>query len=214
MGEKIEKQKYFSLIEKIKRKCFNLEDNVFELVNGFDFSGIIKNENLVVDNKYSLKHSTAYQAVWCRNLREIFDEANKTNYLFKNFIDIGSGKGKACFYANKKCNFELIVGIEFSKPLVDIANRNNKKINSKKVIFINADASTYRLPNESNLIFLFNPFSEVILERFITNNKKALEDNDSVIAYANDVHRILLTKFGFETIYRNQTRKISLYRIS
>ena len=60
---------------------------------------------------------------------------------------------------------------------------------------------------------MFNPFDDVILERFVRHNLDHFRQHRSVIAYANDVQRMTLVRFGFETIYRNQERKISLYRL-
>lgn len=173
----------------------------------------MSNENLVADNKDSLSHATAYVPVWSRNLRELLSESKKTGYDFENFIDIGSGKGKACFYARAKEPLKNIIGVEFSKPLIDIANRNKEKSNANNINFINSDATEFDLPNQANLIFMFNPFDSVVLEKFIYNNINHFKNHNSVIAYANDTQRMTLTTFGFETIFRNQTRKISLYQL-
>jgi SAM-dependent methyltransferase len=203
-----------STSESIKRKIFDFEDYLFEKKYSLELSGIVENKNLVANNKESLSHTTGYQAVWSRNLRELFNEAQKTGYEFENFIDIGSGKGKACFYAYTKRIFNNIIGIEFSEPLVEIANRNKVKIKSPTISFINADATEFELPKQNNLIFMFNPFDSVVLEKFISNNIEHFRKNNSVIAYANDTQRLSLTKFGFETIFRNQSRKISLYQLT
>lgn len=201
------------VLESVKRKLFDFEDYLFEILNGYELSGIASNKDLVADNPNSLSHATAYHAVWCRNLRELFNEAKKTGYDFENFIDIGSGKGKACLYASAKQPFKNIIGIEFSAPLVTIANKNKDKANLKNIAFINADATEFELPNQTSLVFMFNPFDGVVLEKFISNNINHFKIHKSVIAYANDIQRLSLTKFGFETIFRNQTRKISLYQL-
>lgn len=201
------------IVEFIKRKVFDAEDYLFEKIHSLELGGIVLNQDLVTENEEALLHATAYHAVWCRNLRELFSEARKTGYLFENFIDIGSGKGKACFYANVKHSFEKIIGVEFSKPLVDIANKNKEKFSAHNVSFIHTDATEFELPNQSNLIFMFNPFDNVVLEKFIIKNIDHFKNHHSVIAYANDVQRLSLTKFGFETIFRNQTRRISLYQL-
>jgi hypothetical protein len=44
------------------------------------------------------------------------------NIEFENFIDIGSSKGKPCIYVGSKNIFIKIVGVEFSKELVVIAD--------------------------------------------------------------------------------------------
>jgi hypothetical protein len=118
--------------EAIKRKLFYFGDFLFEKIYRLELSGVILNKDLISNNLISLSHATAYHAVWCRNLRELFDEAKKTGYVFENFIDIGSGKGKACFYAHTLGLFNSIIGIEFSEPLLKIANLNNEKFKSRK----------------------------------------------------------------------------------
>lgn len=203
-----------SVLEFVKRKIFALEDYIFQARYSLELNGTIVNEELVTEHRGSLLHATAYQAVWSRNLREIFVEAKKTGYKFNHFIDIGSGKGKACFYAQSKDEFNSILGIEFSKPLVDVANKNKTKYHSENTNFIHADASIYLLPNEASLVFMFNPFDRIVLEKFILNNIDHFKKNKSIIAYANDTERMSLTNFGFETIFRNQTRRISLYQLS
>lgn len=75
------------------------------------------------------------------------------------------------------------------------------------------DAATFVLPQATNLVFMFNPFDHVILEKFISVNLEHFKKHHSVIAYANDVHKATLGAFGFQTIFRNQTRKISLHQL-
>ncbi len=201
------------LLDSIKRSIYNLEDLLFEKSRGLDLGGVIHGRDLIAEGSDSQSDATAYQAVWCRNIRELLAEAKKTGHSFENFIDIGSGKGKACFFAQSRSSFRNVIGVEFSEKLVDVANNNKNKIRASNIYFFKADASEFILPDSKNLIFMFNPFSGVILERFISNNIDNFKNSNSIIAYANDIHRMSLSKFGFETIFRNQTRKISLYEI-
>jgi SAM-dependent methyltransferase len=203
-----------SLADSTERKIFNFEDYVFEKRYSLELRGIVSNKVLSTEYKNSLPNAAAYQAVWCRNLRELFFEAKKTGYDFQNFVDVGSGKGKACFYAQARKEFDNIIGIEFSKPLVDIANVNKKKLNSQDITFLHADAAEFKLPNQLSFVFMFNPFDSVVLEKFISNNIDHFKKQKSIIAYANDIERMSFTKFGFATIFRNQTRRISLHQIS
>ena len=200
-------------VEKIKRQSFDLEDLFFEKWHRLDVGGIVPPKNLMDDDHHSAAHATGYYAVWCRNLRELFDEVKKSGIAFQNFVDIGSGKGKACFYASRKRKFEKIIGVEFSKPIIDIAVANNNRFKGESITFVLADAMDFMLPPASNLVFMFNPFDEVVLEKFIENNLDHFKTHHSVIAYANDRHKKSLTKYGFETIFRNQSRKISLHQL-
>lgn len=140
-------------------------------------------------------------------------ESNKVG-KFYNFIDIGSGKGKACLYASFKHKFEKIIGVEFSKDLVNIANENKQRAKADNIFFLNCDATEYYLPSTRSLVFMFNPFDEVILEKFVRNNLDLFKKTNSIIAYANDVHRVCLLQFGFKAVFRDADRKISLYIIN
>jgi ubiquinone/menaquinone biosynthesis C-methylase UbiE len=115
--------------------------------------------------------------------------------FFENFIDIGSGKGKAYFYAHTSGLFNSIIGIEFSEPLFKIANLNDEKFKSKNISLINSEANFFHLPNQENLIFLFNLFDNMVLENFRSINKKYFRKYNCIIAYMNDVHLHSLISF-------------------
>jgi SAM-dependent methyltransferase len=195
----------------LRRKIYEFEDWLFERRYGLQLRGIIDNDDLTTESP-SKSNATFYQAVECRSLRELLREARKTGFKFDYFVDIGSGKGKACFYAHTRQIFPNVLGIEFSKPLIAIAEINSRSFDASGVVFLNADATQYALPDANCLVFMYNPFDEAGLERFISCNLKHFKTHDSVIAYANDIRRMALTRFGFETLYRSQTTKVSLYR--
>ena len=109
-------------------------------------------------------------------------------------------------------SFKKILGIEFSKPLVEIAETNRRKLNSENMVFLHVDATEFRLPAGNNMVFMFNPFDHVVLEQFVRNNMNHFKENKSILAYENDIHRHSLTALGFEVVFRNHERKISLHR--
>ncbi|MBT8621884.1 class I SAM-dependent methyltransferase [Polynucleobacter paneuropaeus] len=199
------------IANKAKRFYFNFEDWIFEKKYGFDFSGILYPHQLIDGDSESLLHATAYHAVWCSNWRKIHSKLKKRGYSFDVFVDIGSGKGKACIYAdlNKFCKESI--GVEFSENLVKIADINKERSGSEKVTFINCDALEYRLPPKDCLIFMFNPFDGVILEKFILNNIQHFKQFNSVLAYANDIQRRTLINLNFSEIYRHNSRNLSIY---
>lgn len=199
------------IIETIKRKLFILEDLCFEKKFGADFGGYIYGNELSFASELSVSQATAYQQIWCRSLHELFAEVKKIGIAYDNFIDIGSGKGKACFFAHTNGVFKHIIGIEASQPLISIAETNKKKAGLTDIDFLHIDATDYILPGGASFIFMYNPFGEAILEKFIQNNMKHFKESNSVIAYAYDTQRSTLTRYGFETIYRNQTRKLSIF---
>lgn len=190
-----------------------IEDYLFEKLNRLQLETIVNREILKNSVKSNIKHATWYQPISCRNLKLIFQEAQKTKIGFDYFVDIGAGKGKACFYAAKHFKCKKILGVEFSAGLVKIADRNRTVFGQRNVSFMNEDAAHFRLPHGKCLVFLFNPFDDVILEQFLANNYAHFKDNESVIAYAYDVHRETLLVNGFRTIFRSPERKLSLYKL-
>ena len=199
------------VLEKVKREVFDLEDRIFEKWHGLDLGGVVPHAELISDRIESVQHATAYYAVWCRNLRALLKEARKTGVSIDNFVDIGSGKGKACFFASTTMKFQKLIGVEFSGPIIDIAIANNNKFPRRDISFVQADAAEFLLPAGTNLVFMFNPFNNVILDRFLANNLAQLKTEKLLIAYANDVHKESLRTHGFDTIFRDPVRKISLH---
>ncbi|MCX7121833.1 MAG: class I SAM-dependent methyltransferase [Gammaproteobacteria bacterium] len=203
----------FSFSEKIKRFFWNFEDLFFDKMHGIRTDGVIFPENLHIENKNSLKHSNSYQAIWCRTLRELFFQVRLLSESPCTFVDVGCGKGKACFYAEKKKFFKSVVGFDFSQDLIDIANINNLRFKNSEIKFTCADAIEFNLPSTKNLVFIFNSFDEVVMTSFIKNNVEHFQKYKSIIAYANDVHKDVLISLGFVIFYRNEIRKLSLYQI-
>lgn len=202
------------LIEKIQRRLYNWEDRLFEWRHGLELGVNVVHSDLITEHQAVLAHATAYQAVWCQNLRVLFREATKTGIALRHFVDIGSGKGKACFYAARRLPVEHIIGVEFSRPLIEVANNNLHRFNDKRITFHCADATTFALPDGNTLVFMFNPFDVLIFTRFIENHLDHFKRHQSLIAYANDNHHAVLPRYGFETLFRSQSWKMSLHRIS
>jgi len=140
------------------------------------------------------------------------DEALSAEGSFVNFIDIGCGKGKQCIYARKYYKFAKSYGIDFSSTLVEIANNNLTKVGYKNIEFICADAAEWKILDGDSVVFLFNPFNNVILEKFLLNNIDHFKSYNSVIAYANDIHIDLMQELGFEIIYRFHRNSLLKYR--
>ncbi|MDR3645547.1 MAG: class I SAM-dependent methyltransferase, partial [Clostridia bacterium] len=176
-------------------KLYNIEfhisriiDFIFEKTYRLDFSRPVHadellTDNLINDNSKSAQHATYYLTSLPFILRRIIDEAHHTGFQFDNFIDIGSGKGRPCLYAAQTGRFYKVIGVEFSDKLVEIAQDNAEKCKlDKDITFVNMDAADYVFPSGKNLIYLFNPFNEHILEKLIKNNIAYFEREDAIIA--------------------------------
>jgi SAM-dependent methyltransferase len=201
-----------SLIGKASALMRRMEDGIFDRWHGLHCGGYINSDELETSHAAALPHSRAYEAVTCAAIRELIDEAEKTGIAFDNFIDLGSGKGKACFYAATRYRFKRIIGVEFSAPLVEAATVNSRKFGAENIFFVNDDAAGFSLPAGDNLVFLFNPFGEAILRKFLDNNMEKFRQSRTVIAYSNDKYGICLARAGFVTLFRNQQSQGSLHQ--
>lgn len=102
------------------------------------------------------------------------------------FLDYGSGKGGAIIQA-RKYGFEEAIGVEFAKELHEIAESNIRKLSLDRIKSVWADATEFEPPKETTLIYLFNPFDAVVMERVAERIKKAKElfDSEVYLVYGN-----------------------------
>lgn len=86
-----------------------------------------------------------------------------------SIIDIGCGKGYVLAQFAKFKNTK-VTGIESELHLVNIAQSNMNKMGLQgKIEIIHDDAIHYEGYSKHSLIFMYNPFSRVIMDRFLNN---------------------------------------------
>jgi predicted RNA methylase len=94
------------------------------------------------------------------------------------FVDFGSGKGKILLLASQ-LGFKRVVGVEFSPYLCDLANQNilefGRRVMIKtKIEIVCLDAAEYRIPDDANVFFMFNPFGRAVMESVVANIEASL----------------------------------------
>jgi len=103
--------------------------------------------------------------VLLRILPEVFKQTQEAT-----FFDIGCGMGRALFVA-EFCGYKNLIGIDLDEELVTAANLNLKNYKPKnidsKLSFIKTNALEFSYKNEPTIYFLFNPFSEAVLEKVL-----------------------------------------------
>jgi SAM-dependent methyltransferase len=85
-----------------------------------------------------------------------------------NFVDLGSGKGRALLLAAEQ-PFASIVGVEFAGSLhavaaTNVAARAARLGGDPRIVLIHGDAATYAYPPEPTLLYLFNPFGSPVID--------------------------------------------------
>lgn len=162
-----------------------------------------------------ISHATMYMPVSYKLLEEALQQIPVNNK--NHFLDIGCGKGRAmCVAANY--GFYQIYGIDFSRDFCNAAETNlslvKQKIPSLDFLVTEADAAITNIPDDVDLIFLFNPFDEVIMKKVIANIKVSMSKNprDLNIIYANPLYKKLFTSNGFSETY--YSKKMKYFEIS
>jgi SAM-dependent methyltransferase len=119
---------------------------------------------------------SAYQPTDPAEFREMLNalaEHTRLNFPEFTFLDLGSGKGRTLLMASEY-PFRRIVGVELLPALHQIAQENLRTYKNEAqqcfhIESICADATTFPLPDEPLVIYLFNPFGESGLRRFMAN---------------------------------------------
>ncbi len=114
-----------------------------------------------------------------------------------SIIDIGCGMGWVLELA-KDFGYTDIYGIDVQEELINIAKN---KIDAN---LLTIAAEKYYLPEKQMHIYMFNPFSNKILEQFLQNNIENIKRNNSCILYNNNftAHHLMIQN-GLKDVYNN-----------
>jgi len=119
------------------------------------------------------------------------------------FLDAGCGKGRLLAMA-ASYGFTEIYGIDICKKLCDSAVQICQGIQQKtpgtSIVIEWGDARHYRIPDSVGVIFLFNPFDEVVMRDFIQRVFESLarRNRPLKLLYANPQCKQQWLDAGFE----------------
>jgi 16S rRNA G966 N2-methylase RsmD len=93
------------------------------------------------------------------------------------FLDYGSGIGAVVLMA-AMYPFKRVIGVELSQDLSSVAQRlverNRRRLRCQTIELITADATTYALPDDLNVIFFYSPFHGELLTKVLGNIRASL----------------------------------------
>jgi hypothetical protein len=164
-------------------------------------------KNLTITNGDKEKASR-YEAVSFYMLEKLLNAFKKVSGL-TSIIDLGSGKGRVMMAA-PHFGFTDITGIDFAKELCEqaIANMNEKKTQFPGIKWrvINENVENYEIGKQDSVFFMFNPFTEDILKRFLEKIDKSCHEFPRSIyfLYANPQYQKLLLDNGYAIIYQKK----------
>jgi SAM-dependent methyltransferase len=133
-------------------------DSHFDEAHGVDTGGItdLKQLHVVGDPSDSVAHIASDPDEFNSALAGL----GIADFGGFTFVDLGAGKGRALLLAARH-GFKRVVGVEFARQLVDVAQRNIRAAGSwvaERTSIVQHDAGTYELPHEPVVLFMYNPF--------------------------------------------------------
>jgi SAM-dependent methyltransferase len=114
-------------------------------------------------------------------------------------LDLGCGAGRVvCIAAQHP--FARVIGVENAPRIFALAERNARRLRHCAVRpeVIHADAATYRVPDETTIVFMYNALSGEVLHAALT---RVLDSHDRAprhmrLAYANPREHDLVMQMG------------------
>lgn len=192
----------------------------FDLMHGVETDGDVGGWTYLSDLNISSPnwiYGTNYAAIEPQRFFWILSSLNIDFEEFV-FIDFGSGKGRALLMASE-FPFRKIVGVEFSPELHAIAQRNIRTYESpqqcKSVESVCMDFTDFQLPDESCVLFFFDPCEEKVLAKTLENIKRSLQERPRamyLIYVAPRGERLLNSGTFLVKLDTNEEYNFSLYK--
>lgn len=186
---------YWRLHPRVRRWAAELPrqrqiDEAFDRRFGVDTAGEVPLTQVGMSGPEARRGHGVYRPVWAH----VFHEAIRRlpiDFGRFTFVDYGSGKGKALLLASDY-PFEEIIGVEFARPLHDVAARNLERYSSpaqrcRALRSQCADAVHFEPLPHPLVCFFFNPFDQdvmrAVLDRISESARR--QPRDIFLVYAN-----------------------------
>lgn len=117
-------------------------------------------------------------------------------------IDIGCGKGGAMI-TMARYPFKQVVGVEISPRVAAIAASNIARMRLTRKCRVHCgDAADFKDLTPYRLIYMYNPFPQVVMEAVLDNIARSLAERSRHLTfiYKNPVYHEMVRSSGFETI--------------
>ena len=192
------------LIDAVKIYLLKIDTRIFDYKYNVKTHKDLNLKDLEFDS-INKKEAFNYETVAIFSIKKILNniDINKKDI----FIDFGCGKGRVLLIASKY-KFKKIIGVEFSPQLVDIARSNvsickdYNSFNIDIIKIIKGDVLDYKYNNDETVFYLFNPFSNIILDQLCGQIMKSIHHKPRrvYIIYVNPRFQNIIVDNGFKKI--------------
>ncbi len=180
-------------------------DRFFDPLHGTETSSLVENSDLRDVTSENLAHGIRYEPTRAISFRRVMRVARIP--ASGVFVDLGCGKGRVCMLAAEH-GFAKVIGIDYSPELCAIARENLEIFRRRNGKAFEADvravdAMEYAFGGDESVVYLFNPFDEVVLVRVMERLLASLasQPREAWIVYHNPVWRDVIERSkAFERI--------------
>lgn len=166
---------------------------VFERLRGVDFSKQMDNKQTSVKESDGVYFSSS---AYFPELKRVLDDLHIS--VEDSILDYGSGKG-ATLVLFRKYRFKMVAGVELSKKLLLIADRNFQKLKIKDLRLFQADARQFKDIDAYNYFYFYNPFPCEIMAVVLQNIIDSIEKSPRSVKliYCNPSCHELIVNCGY-----------------
>lgn len=204
------------LLENIKYLCNSLSNYFHDYIYGVETMQEVQVYDLGVFHE-NIKHAKKYQATNYSLLKKIFKQLD-IDYTKYTFYDIGAGKGRALFVSSLY-PFIKCIGLEFGQTVYQSSEKNLEsfKLSKDNISVKHNCASAENYLDSPCIYFMYNPFDEILMKKFLEKIKKAKNSKD-IIIYVNPRKTDDFLSFGWRRYKaienRNYNRVVHFYNCS
>ena len=192
----------------LKQETYRLRRAIFDRLNGLDFEKIESISSLQLDPE----NSEQYEGSKAEEIKALFSKIQLPASI--RFMDLGSGKGRVVCYISQLKNTEISRGVEISKKLCDVSEKNISILKCKNTEIINSAAENVskEILDDTNVFYFYNPFPSATFYKVITSIFQSFLRNprDLSIIYFNPTCNGVIEEI-FSGLYTKQeySNKIS-----
>lgn len=181
----------------------------FDLAYNVDTAGLVWGEALTTTGAPHEQDAQYWATGYYGVSPSAFGDALRTlalDWPRFTFVDIGCGKGRALLLS-LRYPFRSVIGVELSPELAAVAQQNLhtfrapwKRSDVPAHISV-GDATTFDLPHEPLLLYLYHPFAGPVMQRFLDHIGRSLQAHPRplYLLYTNPELASMLARTPFLT---------------
>ncbi len=179
--------------------------HLFDLVNRTDTSARLLKEGYASDSP-AVGHAYEYWVSWTADITTWFAKSREVlgdeGFSSATFVDLGCGKGKVLITWARLCRrdriVQPIVGLEFYRPLADIAEANLRRVGipEAEVHCTDVLAFDFAVLRAPLILWCFSPFDAWAFDALATR----LTGTPNLVVYTNPEHLDVLLSRGYRQV--------------